>query len=896
MIGSKLSHYHILQELGRGGMGIVYKARDTKLDRTVAIKVLPSAALASKDDRERFYREAKSAAQLHHPNIASVFEIDEAVPDGGDSAEPRPFIAMEFIAGGTLQDKIKEKPLSLSDAVKMASQVAEALKAAHAKNIVHRDIKSANVMITEDGIAKVLDFGLAKTNQSTMLTRMGSTLGTVAYMSPEQARGQEVDGRSDLYSLGTMLYEMIAGRLPFAGEYEQAVVYSILNEPPEPLTALRTGVPMDLERIVTKLMAKDADYRFQTATDLLVDLKSLDLSGGGLSRQSMPAMSEQAAGFSVGSSLSSATSTPKWMWGAFAVVLLLVAAGVWLLKPDPAPPPATVFSFPLELESRVDRTGRRSLAISPDGKFIAYVTSEGIRLRRTDDLARSSLLVDLSATTGAARDLFFSPDSRSLAFEDDQNARLMQVDLAGGSPSRIAELPGAMAGASWAATGDIYLGILGYGIGRISRGSGTVELVVAPDSTDMNFMKPSLLPDGRTLLYTRDRTDERGLPYGEVRLRHMESGEDRLVAAGATSAQYVNTGHIVMVESNTLYAIPYDAGANTWSNNKVPMTESVMTGLFGVAHFDVSKEGTLVILDVNTAGNTGGRMLSWISEDGTTTAATNEEKVWGWPDVTRDGTRIVVEDIPPEEGWDLWTLNVSTGIPVRLTSNGQSTNGVWSPDGLRIAHADYSGYILLRYLNDASRVDTLLHAFGQPTSWSADGRLLFFEASASASDSERTLQVLDLETGQARKFPASQSGERDGNISPDGRWLAYEKTGTGSPTQVYVLPFPSGRDPRLISAGPGADPRWSADGTRLYYAAPGFPGQLYSAKFDPETGAGQVPTLMHPAESQINIWDFAVHPDGRVLVPLPTDGAGEARSLLRLTIRFDEQLRSKAGN
>ncbi|MDA0683388.1 MAG: serine/threonine-protein kinase [Bacteroidetes bacterium] len=233
MIGTTLSHYSITAELGRGGMGIVYKARDTKLDREVAIKVLPSAALASADDRERFYREAKSAAALNHPNIAQVYQIDEAVPsDAPHGTQPSPFIAMEYIAGGTLQDRIKEAPLSLSDAVKIASQVAEALKAAHAKNIVHRDIKSANVMITEDGIAKVLDFGLAKTNQSTMLTRMGSTLGTVAYMSPEQARGQELDGRTDLYSLGTMLYELIAGRLPFAGEYEQAVVYSILNEPP----------------------------------------------------------------------------------------------------------------------------------------------------------------------------------------------------------------------------------------------------------------------------------------------------------------------------------------------------------------------------------------------------------------------------------------------------------------------------------------------------------------------------------------------------------------------------------------------------------------------------------------------------------------------------------------
>jgi len=291
MTGHSLSHYEITSELGRGGMGIVYRATDTKLNRDVALKILPAAALASKDDRARFFREAQSAAQLHHPNIATVFEIDEAVLKEADGSEvnatdgPRPYIVMELVEGDTLQEVIKKAPMKLSDAVKVASQVAEALKAAHAKEIVHRDIKSANVMITNDGIAKVLDFGLAKTNQSTMLTRMGSTLGTVAYMSPEQARGQEVDGRTDLYSLGTMMYEMVAGRLPFSGEYEQAVVYSILNEPPEPLTSVRTGVPMQLEWIIDKLLAKDADYRYQSAAGLLADLKSLDLSGSGHSRR-----------------------------------------------------------------------------------------------------------------------------------------------------------------------------------------------------------------------------------------------------------------------------------------------------------------------------------------------------------------------------------------------------------------------------------------------------------------------------------------------------------------------------------------------------------------------------------------------------------------------------------
>ena len=287
MIGTTLSHYRIHEELGRGGMGIVYKAQDTKLERTVAIKVLPASALSNEDDRARFYREAKAAASLNHPHIAQIFQIDEAVPDGFATDDVRSFIAMEYIEGGTLEDRIKQGPFKLEDAVRIASQVAEALKAAHAKDIVHRDIKSANIMLTTDGHAKVLDFGLAQTAASTKLTRMGSTLGTVAYMSPEQARGEEVDSRTDLWALGVVLYEMIAGVNPFGGDYEQAVVYGILNSDPEPLTAVRTGVPMGLEWIISKCLAKPADDRYQRADDLIVDLRTVDLTTlSGMSRVS----------------------------------------------------------------------------------------------------------------------------------------------------------------------------------------------------------------------------------------------------------------------------------------------------------------------------------------------------------------------------------------------------------------------------------------------------------------------------------------------------------------------------------------------------------------------------------------------------------------------------------
>jgi serine/threonine protein kinase len=413
MTGLQLAQYRIDAELGRGGMGIVYRATDTKLDRTVALKVLPASALSSEDDRARFYREAKAAAQLHHAHIATVFEIGEAVPEGedaGPSDGPRPYIAMEFIDGSTLSARIAQGPFKLPEAVRIGLEIADALKAAHGKGIVHRDIKSANIMLTADGTAKVLDFGLAKTAASTQLTRQGSTLGTVSYMSPEQARGEDVDGRTDLYALGTVMYEMVAGRLPFGGDYEQAILYAILNSPPEPLTAVRTGVPNGLEFVVAKCLSKDRELRYQTAADLVADLKSLSLGGSGFSRvDSMHSSASIAAAQATGGAFAgqapvSASSMPAAagppmsrgrvvgpaVLGAVAGATLIVglAAG-WVFRPAPDTPAPT----PRKLSVAVD--GYREVVFptaSADARYWAF---------RSIDTTGTSGIVIMDARTGS---------------------------------------------------------------------------------------------------------------------------------------------------------------------------------------------------------------------------------------------------------------------------------------------------------------------------------------------------------------------------------------------------------------------------------------------------------------------------------------------------------------
>ncbi|MDA0875605.1 MAG: protein kinase, partial [Bacteroidetes bacterium] len=433
MIGTTLSHYRIVEELGRGGMGIVYKAEDTKLDRTVAIKVLPSAALASKDDRERFYREAKAAAALNHPHIAQVYEIDEAVPsDAPHGTAPSPFIAMEFIDGRPLDEELKDRPLKLEKAVALAIQIAQALETAHEKHIVHRDIKSANVMLTAKGQAKVLDFGLAKTSHSTMLTRMGSTLGTVAYMSPEQARGEDVDHRSDLWALGVVLYEMVSGKNPFGGDYEQAVVYSILNEAPEPLTAVRTGVPMQLEWIVNKCLSKSADDRYQSAKDLIVDLRKVDTKTGSganpVSRASMAAIPAVPA----------PTQKKPWAWivGALLMGVLLTAGIMTVLRPKPDASQLTLVDLTLESLFFV-----RFPAFSPTGQYLAVQAinhggQKGLFLRT---MSTGELSFIKGSENAGDREMGFSPDGSRLAYNAASNAGLYVMDVPAGIPVQLTE-------------------------------------------------------------------------------------------------------------------------------------------------------------------------------------------------------------------------------------------------------------------------------------------------------------------------------------------------------------------------------------------------------------------------------------------------------------------------
>ena len=858
MIGHSLSHYEITDELGRGGMGIVYQARDTKLDRTVAIKVLPSAALSSDDDRERFYREAKSAAALNHPNIAQVYQIDEAVPsDAPHGTQPSPFIAMEYISGGTLQDLIQDSPLALSDAVKIASQVAEALNAAHAKDIVHRDIKSANVMITEDGIAKVLDFGLAKTNQSTMLTRMGSTLGTVAYMSPEQARGEEVDGRTDLYSLGTMLYELVAGRLPFSGDYEQAVVYSILNEAPEPLTAVRTGVPMQLEWIVNKLLAKDAGYRYQSANDLLVDLRTVDLSGSGHSTRSMSAMS--AAGVTA---MPAASAIPRWVYGAIAGALLLGVAFTWALKPDPQVTQLPVLQFSLELVEDVWHRARKSVIISRDGTQVAYLSRSGIHLRRTTDTEPDELLLELNT----ARDIAFSPDGNWISYYDQDLGQLLKVNVLGGTTRFITSIDrgrieGRFRGGSgsyWAEDDYIYFGLLGGRLARVSSEGGDVETLWQSETPSAGFgglHGAYMLPGSRHLLFTLERPGEEPR-IADIYRYDLSSGEVERLISGGVSPRYVSSGHLIYSDSGLLYAIRFnpDSGLPTGDRFVVMDQVGAVPNSPFNPDFDVSDNGILVKLSGNGGNTSISRTPHWIDQNGGIIEINTDERNYHSLDLNPDGRQALLMegDVLPNTLNKILLMNTVLGTIEPVLES--ASYAVWAPDGVHFVYTDGTGNHLIRTsIEDLSVADTLFSSeeMLDATYWSPDGSYILFN---SGLLTQSDVYYLDVDSREAHPFQQSSADYDYAQLSPDGQWIAYESG--DQETQLVIQRFPGGED--RFEFAPGAKKvHWSSDGSSVFTIIDRF--TLSRISVNPERGTAGVPEPLTSAPVS-NLRQFDVHP------------------------------------
>jgi len=866
MSSDVISHYQVLGELGRGGMGVVYKASDTKLNRTVALKVLPQNVLTTQDDRARFYREARSAAALHHPNIATVFEIDEH--------EGQPFIAIEFVGGKSLQDRIAEGPLPLKEAVSIASQIAEGLKAAHAANIVHRDIKSANVMLTEDYKAKILDFGLAKTAASTKLTQMGSTLGTVAYMSPQQARGEDVDHRTDLWSLGAVLYEMISGKLPFPGDFEQAVVYSILNEEPKPLTSVRTGVPMGLEWIVSKLLAKDPENRYQSASDLLVDLRTVDLTSAGLSRVK-PAATHSAAEKAQATTSERASASRVSLIGGLVAGAMLVGA-MWALWPTDQPVfERSVKRFTLSLPTR---GALASVDITPDGSRVIYTDAENTvdNVYVLDLATGESRLIPGTAGTFLVS---VSPDGQWLLLTKDVSVD--RVSMQGGTSLRVAIAQEGTPRADWG-PGDWVVFENQQAIWKASITTGEAVPFTHRDSLagEVDHDWPRMLPDGRTIVATIEYQNK----PSAIGFWDFETGERKgQINLPGYRTRYAESGHLVFILGPTvgnLVALPFDLATLTATGTPIPILSDASTLIPCV-----SSGGTLITGGVgilNRSANIQVSRLATVTFPNITRFSDLGRDYYGEFELSPDGSKLVIEvnagphatdETNAATGKDTWVMDLKLGTKLQLTSDRSTRSPTWMPDGDSIAYLSFDASttrasVSVRAADGSGNPRVLfdLTAYTLQVDIGASGQLAAYVIAQSELGATRLL-VRNLRSGEVIDLTQRDDVRvLNPHLSPDEKYVAYERDG-----QVVVQSVDGKGIP--IQVGLSGPPRWAADGTALFAA---YDGVIFRQDVSLEPSFSYKPPSAPVVYGIGSFIDFDVQPDGNTGIVNFAIAAGDA--------------------
>jgi len=789
-------------------MGVVYKAEDTKLERTVALKFLAAHLLNDEEAKARFLREAKAAAGLHHPNICPVYEIGEA--------EGRTFLSMAFIEGEPLEAPIERGPLPLKEVLDIGRQIAEGLGAAHEKGVVHRDIKPANVMVDAKGHATIMDFGLARLTEASRLTKTDQTMGTVAYMSPEQAQGMEVDGRTDIWALGVVLYEMVASARPFKGEYDQALLYEIVHQAPEPLTGVRAGVPMELEFIVGKCLAKDRDDRPASAQEVARELRTL-----GEKPKSEHSTVLRTASMAAGSPTTTAASKTRspartWLWPAAAGVLAIVAVAQAIIAFRGEPVVAPVrFSISLPLGQEITS----SPAISGDGQIIAYAAQAGtdepqLYLRRLDSFEARAV-----AGSSGAEQPFFSPDGKWVAFF--ARGQLQKTEVAGGSPIPLAEVSFPFGGTWTQDDTIIYTASLGSGLLRIPASGGAPESLTRPDGAAAGYLHgfPQVLPGGRTVLF-----HVQGQTEGSAVLS-LDSGQWEIVlplTRGAPSifdASAGSPGRLLVSDlAAGIRAAPFDAAHPARTSAGVSILTDVYHDDEHRSWFAVSNTGTAVYVP----GDLTKSSLVWVDHEGTTESLGVNQGPFRGVRLSPDGTKAAVK-----QGRDLWILNLVRGTRIRLTPAGTSNHlPLWSSDGTRVIFGSNRGgdWDIYSQPADASRPAAafLTRPYDQtPNSFMTDGTLIYEDVnpqtgfdlwtlSPGGVSQQRTASPLRVTTFNERHAEVSPGPER----GP--RWLAYSSEESGR-SEIYVQSYPGGANRMPVSTGGGFLPRWSPDGRELFY-------------------------------------------------------------------------------
>jgi serine/threonine protein kinase len=888
MIGKTLAHYEITSQLGKGGMGEVYQAKDRKLGRDVAIKVLPEEFARDTDRVARFQREAKLLASLNHPNIAAIHGLEES---GGTN-----FLVLELVEGDTLADRIKTGPIPVEESLKLALQIAEALEAAHEKGVIHRDLKPANIKVTPDGKVKVLDFGLAKafagdqtelnlSNSPTLsnaATQQGVILGTAAYMSPEQARGKTVDKRADIWAFGCVLYEMLTGQAAFQGEDVTEILAAVVKLSAN-MDLLPATIHSRIREVLTRCLQKDLKRRYSSITDARYELEqALADPRGLLVPPVVPTKHRRQMRVGL-------------LWVAAALVLGAVIAGVavWTLKP---PEPRRVVRFDHDLPEGQEFTGinRQSLSVSPDGGQFVYSTKAGLYLRSIEQPAARLI----PGTDENSRQPVFSPDGKWICYFSTTEGQLKKIAISGGAPITLCSASEPRR-PTWDLEGTILYTQL-PGIMRVSSNGGTPELLIKAEGK--NLGQAQILPGGKALLFTVSG----GPDTRKIAVQSLESGERKELFAG-DSARYVSTGHIIYSLGNNLFAIPFDIERLETRGGPVSMVEGVFKspGVNAHSQYAFSDSGMLVYIPGAGGGAGIKRTLVWVDRKGKAEPLSAELNDYRVPRVAPDGTKVALS-VNAGEKYDIWIWDIIRRTMTRLTFNEVSGYPLWTPDGKRIAFAKRAASGTEVYWKAADgtgeeeKIGSAPNRVFLPWSWSSDGNTLALFELGLSGDTGYDVGALSMKgKHEWRPLLNQRYIEFQPKISPDGKWLAYTSMESGK-FEIYVRPFPDVNKGRWqVSTSGGDTPLWSPDGRVLFYlndgAVMGVPVET-----GPTFKAGKPETLFRGTYVRMTTndgqpWD--IHPDGKRFLmmkePEAVASANGSPRKINIVLNWFEELKQR---
>jgi len=884
--GSRIGPYEIVSSLGAGGMGEVYRARDTRLNRDVAIKVLPELFATDDERLARFEREAQTLASLNHPHIAHVYGVEDVPTAGGTHSRA---LVMELVEGEELAERIARGPIPVDESIPLARQIADALEAAHERGIIHRDLKPANVKVRADGTVKVLDFGLAKaldpaaagraqsamTNAglTTPATMPGIILGTAAYMAPEQARGKEVDKRADIWAFGCVLFEMLAGKRPFDGDDVTETLASIVKGEPE-WTVLPPAMPASLRRLIALCLVKDPKQRLRDIGDARIVLDRL-IAG------------------SADDSAASASVTSVRRFGvahlviAAAAVGLVAALATWrVARPVEGPrPPLARFVTPLGYDALPLRIAGSGVAFSPDGTSIVYA-GQPVLLSAPVLYRRKLLTLDVERlpNTEGAYAPFFSPDGRWIGFFTDKAVMKMSID--GGSVSKVCDR-GSFSRASWGSNDTIVLGTsvaFGAGaLGRVSAAGGISEPFTTLTGKETHHQLPHALPDRRHVVFT-------ALSPGrsDIAIAPIEGGAHRLLGLEGSGPMFVPPDHLLVARGASLFVAPFDL-------RRLQVTGTPVQVLEDAAVYGGGQRVWIPMLGVDAGGsiaylNKGGTTstLGWMTPGSAVKEIAIPPAEYGWARVSPDGRRAAaaIGVAPP----DIWVMDLERGTRLRLTSSGGS-NPIWSPDGSRIAYNTQEEGILSIAADGSGAPEPILPRQQRmtvfPTSWFPDRKSIV--ATAEDRGAGRGTRNRDIWIVRAGEKPvpllASPADERGGAISPDGRWLAYASSASGR-EEVYVRALAGGGATIPVSSDGGTLPMWSPSGDAVYFLAAG--PRLMRASFKsnpPDVGPAALAASLPPTMGGVDVAS-----DGRFLIVNQKQEAA-ARDALHVLLNWGPSLR-----